>query len=101
MHFNLHKQTYANIYTYLHTLLHEDTTILDSVPIICIWEHSMETSVLFLQSVRLQVTHVPLKLACPKTYRHGISNNFEHFFLVKTEFIFFHSISYLEAIFVL
>ena len=43
---------------------------------------------------------VPLELACPKTWLYGVSIHFEHFFLVKTEFIFFHCISYLEAIFV-
>ena len=30
----------------------------------------------------------------------GVSCHCEHFFLVKTEYIFFHSISYLVAIFV-
>ena len=31
---------------------------------------------------------VPLESACPKIQMHGVSSHFEHFFLVKTEFIF-------------
>ena len=47
--------THAYIYTYLHTFIHEDTTILDN----CTHNYAyrslvMDTRVLFLQLVRLQ-----------------------------------------------
>ena len=49
--------TLMHLYTYLHTLLHEDTTILDN----CTHNYAyrslaMDTGVFFLQSVRPQVT---------------------------------------------
>ena len=31
----------------------------------------------------------PLLLACPKTYMHGLSTDFEHFFLIKKQFCVF------------
>ena len=43
------------------------------------WKHSDECTV---------SKPVPLELAHPKTNMHGVSSHFEHFFLVKIEFIF-------------
>ena len=42
------------------------------------------------------VKPVLLESACPKTCIHAVSSHFDHFFLVKIEFIFFHHISYLK-----
>ena len=45
------------------------------IPIICIWEHSMDTRVDFLQSVRLQVTHTPFEFVgvlSPKVDPHTL-----------------------------
>ena len=54
---------YIHIYIYLHIFYYMKIPHYKTiVPIICIWEDSMDTRVLFLPLVKLQVTHPPFNL---------------------------------------
>ena len=54
--------TYTHIFAHIYILYYMKIPHFETiVPIICIQEHSMDTRVHFLQSVRLQVTHTPFE----------------------------------------